>query len=283
MNQSCIPVGADLPSCPLATLAAEGVSLNFNDGTGWRVLMDAETSAAFDLNGFDRGPLLVGQPACSAALVDVGSKTTRCTLPATDDPFEHRSFVVSESLAYLVDQAGLHEYRAGVWSLLTEALPEAINALWANEQVVYLAGEYQLYSWEQNGAELSAVPNAPAARYTAVWGFASDDVWFGNSAGQLTHYDGQSFSRGPIPKGIEYPGITALWGHSGELFFSMMKRFGRVTRAGEHETVLNAEVRDFWGTSPTDLFLAVGDSAFDDTACGGGFLLYFDGSEFHRF
>lgn len=283
VSEECVPVGRDLPYCPEERRAASGMSLNFNDGTGWRVLADADVYSSFDLTGFEGGALMVGQPECAAALVDVDSGMTNCTLAAASDPFVRRSFVVNESLAYLIDPAGLHEYRAGAWSLLDDALPDTINAVWANDEVVYLAGEFQPYVWDQHRSELRALSNAPAARYTAVWGFAGDDVWFGNSAGQLTHYDGDGFSRGQIPSGIEYPGITALWGDAGQLFFSMYDRFGRVTPELELETLLAAQTLGFWGTSPNEVFLAVGDSAYENTACGEAFLLYFDGSAFHRF
>jgi hypothetical protein len=284
VSEECVRVGRDLPYCPEESRLASGMSLNFNDGTGWRVLLNSEYSI-LGLTGFEGGALMLWRPDCVAALLDVDSGTVSCTLPATSmsDPFVQRSFVVNESLAYLVDQAGLHEYRAGAWSLLADALPEAINALWANEEVVYLAGEFQLYAWDQKDSALHTLPDVPAAFYSAAWGFAADDVWFGNSSGQLTHYDGHTFRRGKIPSGIEYPGITALWGNSGELFFSMYDRFGRVTAALELETLIGAQVLGFWGTSPSEVFLAVGDSVYDDTACGAAFLLHFDGSAFHRF
>ena len=90
-------------------------------------------------------------------------------------------------------------------------------------------------------------------------------------------------SKARIPSGIEYPPITALWGNAGQLFFSMYDRFGRVTPQLELETLIGAQVLGFWGTSPSEVFLAVGDSVYDNTACGAAFLLYFDGSSFHRF
>jgi hypothetical protein len=283
VSEDCILVGRDLPYCPPESRLTAGVSLHFNDGTGWRVLLDDEVYSAFDLTGFEGGALLVGQPTCAAALIDVNDGTTTCSLPGMSGAFERRSFVVNESLAYVVDSAGLHEYRAGAWSREVTVLPEKINAVWANEEIVYLAGEYQLYSWApQQNAQLHPLPDAPAASYTTAWGFASNDVWFGNSVGQLTHYDGQGFTRSKIPKEIEYPAITALWGSADQLFFSMFDRFGRVA-SGELETLLGMQTLSFWGTSPQDLFLAVQDSAFDDTACGAALLLHFDGTEFHRF
>jgi hypothetical protein len=288
VGNECVPEGRDLPSCPLEKQLAAGVSLSFNDGNGWRALLDSEVNDIYGLTGFAGGPLVLGQRECPAALFDVEQRTSRCTLTGAGAGgfYDTRSFVANDSLAYSLVGTALFEYRDGSWSRLVEDLPETINALWANDEVVYLAGEYQLYSFAPRGnRELQALPNAPAARYTAVWGFASDDVWFGNSIGQLTHYDGEGFRQGPIPNDGEYPGVVQLWGSEDVLFFRSYMSFGRVTVATAERETLLGDVRNlgFWGTSPGDVFIGVADDEFSETACGAAFFLYFDGDEFHRF
>lgn len=288
VNNECVPRGRDLPNCSPEGQLAAGVSLSFNDGHGWRPLLDAGAYGVYDLTGFPDGPLLLGQRECSAALFDLDEQSPRCALTGDSDWLARRSFVANDSLAYVLDAGALFEYRDGIWTTLAKDLPEAIQALWADDEIVYLAGEYQLYSLAPRGdAELRALPDAPAARYTAVWGFASDDVWFGNSVGQLVHYDGRSFRQGPIPverNADEHPQITQLWGSDGELFFSSFFEFGRVTQAtAARETLVRVETLGFWGTSPRDIFIAVSDDEFTETACGAAFFLYFDGHEFHRF
>lgn len=286
VREACIPRGRDLPSCTEQGRMAEGTSLNFNDGSGWRVVVDQDLWG--DLTGIENGPLLSQTSDCAVLEVQPEVRTTRCALDASNALSLRRPFVVGPGLAYAIGERTLYGWRGGRWSTLVERAPEPLNALWASEAIVYVAGDYGLYSYTPGSdAELRELPNAPAAQYTSAWGFSDSDVWFGNSAGQLTHYDGQDFTRTSAVSG-EYPGITGLWGNTSVLYFISWKSFGRLAE-GHVETLIDGNLPDaplqksLWGTSPNDVFLALGEPAFRETTCGGALFLYFDGQEFHRF
>jgi hypothetical protein len=38
-----------------------------------------------------------------------------------------------------------------------------------------------------------------------------------------------------------------------------------------------------WGTSPKDVFVPLRDSRYEQYACGGTFVLWYDGTSFHSF
>jgi hypothetical protein len=132
------------------------------------------------------------------------------------------------------------------------------------------------------------MPNAPSARYTAAWGLADNDVWFGNSAGQLVHYDGTGFTVLAV-SAPERRGIVGLWGQGDRLYFRTQTEFGRVV-GGRAEVLLtaprdeNATVAGMWGTSPNDVFLAI-TGALDSsmTPCRHNSMFWFDGQTFHQF
>jgi hypothetical protein len=45
----------------------------------------------------------------------------------------------------------------------------------------------------------------------------------------------------------------------------------------------NRQVQDLCGRSPSEVFVTVVDWDFDQYACGGEFVLWFDGSQWHQF
>lgn len=286
VSEACVPRGRDLPSCTPEGRDAEGMTLNFNDGSGWSVLVDEPLWG--ELRGFEQGKLLSQTADCTILELEPESRMAGCALIGARNSTARRAFTVHPDLAYAISERTLYGFSAGSWSTLVEQAPETLNALWAADSIVYLAGDFGIYSYTPRpGAELRELPNAPAAKYTSAWGFAENDVWFGNSAGQLTHYDGHEFTR---VTGIvaEYPAIIGMWGSASVLYFIGATGFGRYLD-GRVETLLDAAAPDaprqmsLWGTSPQDVFLALAEPAFRETPCGSALFLYFDGQEFHRF
>jgi hypothetical protein len=49
----------------------------------------------------------------------------------------------------------------------------------------------------------------------------------------------------------------------------------------QHDTDLRST--GLWGLSPTEVFVAFNDSGYEQYACGGDFMIWFDGSQFHQF
>lgn len=284
--ESCIPQGRDLPSCTEQGRSLEGTTLSWNDGSGWKVLVDAPMYG--DLTGFEGGALLAQNNDCPLLEADPDARSTRCALPGPIDPSTVRTFVVRPGLAYAVLERSLYGFIDGSWIELVTKTPERLNALWANDSRVYLAGDYGLYVYEPGAdTELRPLPDAPAAKYLSAWGSSTDDVWFGNSAGQLTHFDGQGYTR---IRAISspYPDVSRLWGSGGVLYFGGWRTFGRIVN-DEVETLIDGskpdapDIGSFWGTSASDVFLALSEPAFAGTPCGSALFLHFDGREFHRF
>ena len=284
--EGCIPQGHDLPSCTEEGRSLEGTTLSSNDGSGWNVLVDAPMFG--NLTGFEGGSLLTQINGCPLLEADVDARSTRCALPLSVDPATVQSFVVHPGLAYAVLDRSLYRFGDGSWTKVIERTPEPINALWANDARVYLGGNYGLYMYEPGvDAQLRPLADAPAANYVSAWGFATDDVWFGNSAGQLTHFDGQGYTRIKAIVSL-YPDVSRLWGSGGVLYFGGWRTFGRLVN-DEVETLIDGsrpdapDITSFWGTSASDVFLALSEPAFEGTACGSALFLHFDGREFHRF
>jgi hypothetical protein len=204
-----------------------------------------------------------------------------------------RVAAVDENVAYAINGRHVLEYRDGSWHEVA-TLPDAGNAIWANAEVVIVAGEFQVFSWRVGSApKFEALPEAPVGNYSAIWGFAADDVWLGNSSGQLVYYDGSSFSVLQVSREAPPAEMRGLWGRDGQLFFHTSNEFGRVV-AKQVEYLLEPSeassgsgstftLNGLWGLSPKEVFLTVHDPEFDDYACGGQFAVWFDGTEFHRF
>ncbi|MGC4093748.1 MAG: hypothetical protein QM756_38775 [Polyangiaceae bacterium] len=300
----CLTEGRDLPFCTAQSTADAGISLSFNDGNGWRTLLDQrfgepQLPDLLDprtLSGFDNGSLLVRRNDCAVATFDASTQASECSLSPNlaYDGEEASVFAVNDSLAFHVDGRGLYQYSAGNWSLAVAGLPEKISAVWASDEVVYLAGEYQPYVWPIGAAagELKALPRAPVAEYTSVWGFGRDDVWFGSSRGGLTHYDGASYTiQQIVPASAAFPHVAGLWGTAGTLYVRGYTGLWRLVD-GKPQVLMDPFpdpeygglfIRSMWGTSPNDVFLALSDYAKSGAACGSSLLLHFDGAEFHRF
>ena len=286
----------------------QGVSLQFNDGTGWRVLYAVPpgpgmgSPGAMFLSGFDSGALLLSgflpDELAIWRITQAGKVTLDAPLPAD------RLFTVGKGLAYALGYSKLGQTILpdvllrlvdGQWAhYLT--LPALAENLWADEDRIVVVGPDQaVYEKSQNDADFVAIPGVPAGEYGAVWSFGPNDTWLGNRIGQLLHYDGSKWT--VIETGstdASGRGIAQLWGSSdGQLFFRTYNGMGRYD--GEKVELLinvdtvadsaNARVSTggMWGLSSKEVFLSVTDWKFDQYACGGEFMLFFDGKTFHMF
>lgn len=291
VGQACRLVGNDLPWCPPENAVLAGATLQFNDGTGWRPWLDTSASFLGGLTGFPSGPLLLtGFSDCGLAFID-GPASGACLIPRDDFANPVRAFAVDSDHAYAVLGPTVFEFHQDRFDEIAQ-LPEDTGALWADSELVVLAGGNQaVYTKHAGETSFTPLPNVPAGNYTAVWGFSANDLWFSNTAGQLVHYDGSKFQ--VLELGIEELndwGASALWGSGDTLYWLSTTTFGRV-RGGKSESLLtlppfpevNMTLSGLWGRSETEVFLTGSDFALDSFACGAQFLLWFDGAEFHRF
>jgi hypothetical protein len=299
-TDACRRVGSDLPSCTEQGVARQGSSLQFNDGTGWRSLLDTSLPSLYGVTGFPSGPALVTGRECAVAIIDVEQKTSTCSLPEAPTGEIPRVFVAGPDVAYGIDTEHLLEYRAGQWTTVA-TLPEFVTALWASDgfspdasgstDFAYFADTFQPYLWQRQSPDvLAALPNAPVASYTAVWAFQRDDVWLGDAAGQLVHYDGATYR---VLQAARIGGsIVGLWGAGDQLFFHTRTDFGRVTNGRVEPLITQPASADpsslslilgMWGTSPQAVFLAMAGPSGLDGDCNPTFMVWFDGTQFHRF
>jgi hypothetical protein len=281
-----------------------GYTVHFNDGSGWQEyfhrgygLEDFPESPG-GLAGFPGGDLLLTHGPCLIERVD--EQGSECaSVEGDDDLSSGRLFSVNGSLVYLLaNDRVLRSTGNDFEEVFT--LPNAgiegdwyPSGLWADTDRVVVTGTDQsvyVYS-EEDGLQKQA--GVPAGNYGPVWSFATDDVWVANDTYNLVHYDGEDWSL--VQTGLEDclgGGITALWGASdGTLYFAATTAFGRVT-GGDVEILASwaceqsTELRlnHLTGSAErSEVYVSVIDTRYEQSDCGAGFVLWFDGETLRRF
>jgi hypothetical protein len=297
----CVPPGLD--SAGNCVPGKDGVSLKLNDGTGWQTVYQVapgsqSTDDMYLQAGFPAGPLVLtgylnGQHGI--LFVDGGVATLSAQLP-----YGGQVFVAGSDLAYALTGSGpdnppqLLRYQGGGWSPVVTALPtdvlSNIATLWADDQTVVLAGLNEaIYVKTAGSPDFVLLPGVPAGTYIiSVWGFGPRDLWVGSFGTQLVHYDGNGWQ--VYPSGTRDPsrnGITRLWGANGQVYFVTQTEVGRWNgQAAEVLLTLPTDsslaVTDLWGRSSSEVFVTIHNYSLDQYACGGEFILWFDGSQFHQ-
>jgi hypothetical protein len=269
-----------------------GTSLQFNDGKGWRTLLQVEPGNAWGLEftGFPNGPLVIRGGKCGISFVENGiatcSRSTSMEMGAV--------FVVNDTLAYAIDGQWVLKYAGGNWSTVA-SIPTAPSAIWADESTIVVAGSDQaVYAKTSDSAGFAPLPDVPAGSYTSAWGFGPHDLWFGNSGGQLAHYDGTAWQVVPTgTRSATNPAVYEMWGSGGTLYFGTVLEVGR-WRNGTVDLVLSppadadvavfpASITGLWGLSASEVFVSVSDNRYTQYACGGSFVIWFDGSVWHEY
>jgi hypothetical protein len=275
------------------TCGKDGATVKLNSGSGWQVMYQFATRT-IDYpamwGGFPGGPLLVVGQFDKFGLAFVGNGSFSFQRELSGD---YATFAAGKDLAYVADDPGVLQYAAGAWSTIAQS-QSAILALWADEKLVIAAGVDQTVLVKNGSDAMTALSGVPAGEYTAVWAFAANDVWFGNTAGRLVHYDGKDWQRVDTgSRDLRGNGIQQIWGAAGILYFSTYAEFGRFDGT-KVEMLLEApaamDLYDypvrfgrFWGRSASEVFVPLWDSRYSDYTCGDVFLLWFDGAKFHQF
>jgi hypothetical protein len=187
-------------------------------------------------------------------------------------------------LAYTYDasstQTSLLRYSAGSWNAIETSLPvQYPNAIWADPQAVVLAGANQAMYVKRGSAAINPIAGAPAGDYYSVWGFSDTDLYAGNQLGQLLHYDGTSWT--VVATTPTASPIAHIWGADGVVYFAGSE-FG-VWDGQSSRILLNSGVSGIWGLSKNEVFITLVDGAYFQYQCGGYYIIWFDGTEFHRF
>ncbi|MFZ5892361.1 MAG: hypothetical protein ACOY0T_14980 [Myxococcota bacterium] len=262
-----------------------GVSLQFNDGSGWKWLSyDAIDGDELRLGGFAGGPLLI-----TGAIGDEGGvfflENGKRTLSySTTSTYGVTSFVAGSGRAYVASGQQVFEYRDGAWKELA-TLPELVSPIWADGDVVAVFGQDVAYARTAVTEAIAPLARVPVGIYRSAWGFGANDYWAGNSVGQLVHFDGKAWST--LETG-SVRSIKGMWGRGSTLYFITDTEMGRV-QSGHSELIVPESVGEsfesIWGRAENEVFVSIaeGDGKFDKYACGSAFMLWFDGTAFHQF
>lgn len=271
----------------------DGASIKVNTGAGWSLLYQfAPGTVDYPtlLGGFPEGPLLVGgtiDGKQGIAFVEKGSLNFQ--IPVSEPS---GAFVASKDLAYVIDGSTLMRYSAGNWSKVGQSTSRLL-AVWADPQTVIAVGEDQTILMKTGSGALAPIPGVPAGVYGSVWAFGPSDIWAGNTAGQLVHYDGSKWQTVPTgSRDISGSGIVQIWGASGSIYFITYAEMGKVNGTAVQmllsppaDTDMSSypgQFRSIWGRSSNEVFVALRDSTYKKYACGSVYLLWYDGSEFHQ-
>lgn len=273
---------------------AEGLSLKYNRGSGWQVYYETQPGAApshdLALSGFRNGSVLLrgvlmGEYGVFSWSNGVLGEPLALTAAS-------QWFVADYENAYVADGAMLYGWH-GPTIEPSGMLPTEATALWANDEIIAEVANEQLWLRPLAGREFAAVGELPPGEYTAIWGFGSKDLWLGNAAGELVHYDGTKFDvvETAALTGND-PRISELWGADGELYFHTSFAFGRVPKDSNQAELLigptdpdDKRIRftGLWGISPSEVFVTLFDADYVKYECNGLFTLVYDGTEFHDF
>jgi hypothetical protein len=265
----------------------------FNAGSGWqpfyRFSADV-TSYTTLLGGFQGGKLLVAgsfDNRSGAAFLDEGGLVFQAEISYPFGGFVADGNVVGGELAYAVG-GNVLEYSAGTWSKVGEG--NFVYSAWSDGKTTIAVGADQLILMGPVGGQLKPLKGVPAGDYEAVWGFAANDLWLGNSAGQLVHFDGSTWE---AHQASARSSIQQLWGVDGTLYFSTAVEFGRwngtsaeillAPAAGTDVNRSKGKLGRFWGRSVNEVFIPVRDERYKSYICGTAFMLFFDGALFHWF
>lgn len=277
-----------------AACGKEGLSLKYNRGSGWQVYYETQpgevTSHDLMLSGFRNGSVLLrgvlmGDYGVFSWSNGVLGEPLKLSGPS-------QWFVADYERAYITDGSDLYEWRGPDIAPFGSVPGEAI-ALWANDEIIAALVDDQLYVRALLDTDFAPVPDLPPGEYTTIWGFSSKDLWLGNAAGELVHYDGSAFSvlETAALTGHD-PAIRELWGSDGDLYFRTEFALGRLLEdSNQPEALLAPKDADdarihftgVWGISSSEVFVTLFDSEYAKYECGGLFTLVYDGSEFHEF
>ncbi len=256
-----------------------GVELQFNDGSGWEVLVTLEPPASRRLFGLPGGPVVLVDYQ-GIEFFENGQATFQ-RAGGYESLYDTTFFATGSQRAFSMEGTNLLEYANGAWKSSATNLPQ-FGQVWADDEALVILSEESIYRRIGAASSFTAVPEVPAGG-RAHWAFGKNDIWLGDAVGQLHHFDGSDWTT--IHTGTTNP-ITQLWGSDGVLYFITEREFGRV-QAGSAEVLLGpAELLYFWrvwGTSGNEVFIALRDGRYWEYDCAFNFTVWFDGQEFHQF
>ncbi|HKQ70083.1 MAG TPA: hypothetical protein VJT73_12130, partial [Polyangiaceae bacterium] len=185
--------------------SAEQIQVNY--GEGWQNIFQSPTrhTTPVKLTGLPNGPLFTfGSVTC--AIQEIADGTSRCASAASA---AQGVFFVRKDIGYAVEADRLYRYDGRLWTQRGQALPLRSGdfaALWAAEDVIAIASTAGGMVLRPVDPQPTLVINEPLE---AVWGFASDDLWFAAKA-RISHWNGHAIDAGVEARTCG--AIRGLWG-----------------------------------------------------------------------
>ncbi len=292
--------------CLPGSFQCSGYAIYFNDGeSGW------QRHHAVPSGQDGEAPLrrLSGVPLAELVVHNAAMFSTNCTLVMLDGSVERCDqsgqpiagfFAVDAQLAYAAVQDNLLVYDGSTWTAHPVHMPFVPNALWANATDVVIVGPTGRIARLRGGVWTS--DNQTIQTLTAVWVGDDDTLWVGTDAGQVLRRDADgtwlsTLSVGGVSCDQTDP-ILGIWGSGSTVYIHTQRALARWNGTALRDLAnwtcaLSSPfqpnprvIRGIWGNAPDELFVAVTDSTrfFDPfiDSCGDGFVMYFDGTTFHR-
>jgi hypothetical protein len=274
--------------------------VDFNDGSGWTEVEGVreednrfgQSAGALAITGFDNGPLILygfssqkmGQ-LCGLSMLEDGVRTCQPVDGVTDVQ------VVNDQLAYALLGGNLIRYDGTNWGPLPVDMPvqNELQFLWADSTVAVMTGISPGRIYTLRDGAMRIEDTRTLDHFASIFGFGPDDVWAGTFEGTLYHYNGTAWSQVELPE-IEcgQPPIYGLWGANGVLYIVTQSRVmrwdgNRVKTLAQIDCSRGAVTgfTSIWGNSENEVFIGMLDNGSFDK-CGPSYLLYYDGSQFHR-
>jgi hypothetical protein len=272
----------------------------FNNGSGWTTVEGGEAWGQQAITGFENGPIVLygsaqpidrpqGYGQCGIALLEDGERQCEAV-----DGVSAVS-VAGPDLAYATVNGDLVRYDGTDWGPNPVLFPggHELYALWSTPEVVFATGQSPGSIYTLRGPTWAVEDTKTLEYFSSIYGLSPTDVWAGTVQGHLYHYDGTSWTQidWEAPACAQQQiGVMNIWGKDGTVYFAagtvLAKWNGTsIETVAEWECDPNqnvAYISAMWGNSPTELFLVISDYSAYRQPCGNTFLLYYDGSQFHR-
>ncbi|HMI91292.1 MAG TPA: hypothetical protein VK509_08010, partial [Polyangiales bacterium] len=267
-----------------------------NEGTGWSLRADLIGSRE------------VGLTAASAAKLiiygDLGDQSEACALGVLSGAklecekvlAVRAGFAVNETRAFALAGAGIVLESDGQSWISRSGPMTGARAIWADDDDLVVVGLGGLVQRMVDDAWVSENVGSEAA-LTAVWGRNGDDLWVGDAAGRVLHFDGTSWQEIAQLGGVTCSRMTPIahisgagahvWIHTSLQLArwdgSELESFGNWSCAPlrPDQNFDTLQIEDISAVSEDDVFIALSDSA--GASCGDVYAVHYDGSEFHRF
>lgn len=269
----------------------DGVSLHFNDGSGWvewhRVPFEPGSGGARAMTGAPSGPIYLWNGGCPLQRVG-GAGDVSCVHDASQVTGAY-FYADDEGVVAIGDPVAVSAYDHGsVTSLVTLDDIELPLGLWADRSGVVVGTPTRVLAGPARGPLVAITETAPPGPYSAFFARAIDDVWLASQdpPSRLFHYNGTSWVT--FDSGLGEQVVAGIWADASTAYYFSARTFAR--RAAAPEIVFEipieypAIVTGVAGNATRgEVYLSIMDDTFIPYACGPTVFVVYDGTSLRRF